>query len=791
MAVKFSCACGKQIVAPDERAGESVRCPECGNMVQVPGVSLAETETPSPGPGPSRGPGPSPGPSPLPRVPLSPSLTEFLSRSGTDLPTVVLKRADDDLAGVRELIEGANGAKGPGQERLGRYPALGSLGRGGMGEVLLVRDPEIGRDLAAKVILGGTLADQKALEKFLVEAQVTGQLEHPNIVPVHELDVAPDGRVYFTMKRVRGKDLEKVLREEATSNSDTAREREHGHGHGHGTRSTNTDTDTDKHKGEDGAYSLVRLLEVFLKVCDAVAFAHAMGVTHRDLKPANVMVGEFGEVLVMDWGLAKVRGHADRAAAQVTPDLSGAEVARRARGRAGADEEPLRTMAGSIVGTPAYMSPEQARGDIEALDERSDVYSLGAILFQILTLSRPFTGGNVWMILHKVMQGELVPPSERAPERHVPRELEAAVLKAMAKSPARRYASVAGLRADIEAYLGGRTLAAARYTPWQRAWKLAMRHKAASSVAAAALLLVAFFVGWLAVERGRAIEARDAEAAAGKLALEKSREAEEQAGIADAQRQEAQRQAGIADGQRREAERQAGIAEEKRQEATLRLGDALEDKARLALERKRTSEALVLAQRAIAIRDTPASRTLLANVLQELWRSRRLSGHEAAISVVAWSPDGKRLASGSYDNTIRLRDGETGRAIATLEGHRDDVNSIAFSPDGKRLASGSDDNTVRLWDGETGRAIATLEGHGDIVWSVAFSPDGKILASGSNDKTVRLWDGETGRSVATLGGHAGWVTSVAFSPDGNRLASGSYDNTVRLWDGEGANRVPW
>ncbi|MBI4612081.1 MAG: hypothetical protein HY720_00565, partial [Planctomycetes bacterium] len=244
MAIKFSCACGKHIVAPDELAGESARCPRCGNMVQVPGVSLAPTETlgpgPSRGPGPGRGPsrGPGPGPSPLPRVPLSPSLSEFLSRSGTDLPTVVLRRPDDDLAGIRKLIAGAGGATGPGQDRLGRYPALGSLGRGGMGEVLLVRDPEIGRELAAKVILGGTLADRKALEKFLVEAQVTGQLEHPNIVPVHELDIAPDGRLYFTMKRVRGRDLEKVLREEATSNSDTAREREHGHGHGHGTRST-------------------------------------------------------------------------------------------------------------------------------------------------------------------------------------------------------------------------------------------------------------------------------------------------------------------------------------------------------------------------------------------------------------------------------------------------------------------------------------------------------------------------------------------------------------------------
>ncbi|MBI4614651.1 MAG: hypothetical protein HY720_13655 [Planctomycetes bacterium] len=194
MAIRFECECGKKLSAPDEQAGERVRCPGCGKPVAVPGRSVAATKLDSKTPD-IRGP-----------LPLTGSLSEFLKKSVGEIPTVVLKRHQDDLAGVRELIAGPEAL-----DRLGRYPALGSLGRGGMGEVLLVRDPEIGRELAAKVILGGTLADRKALEKFLVEAQVTGQLEHPNIVPVHELDIAPDGRLYFTMKRVRGKDLDKVL----------------------------------------------------------------------------------------------------------------------------------------------------------------------------------------------------------------------------------------------------------------------------------------------------------------------------------------------------------------------------------------------------------------------------------------------------------------------------------------------------------------------------------------------------------------------------------------------------
>ncbi|MBI4616745.1 MAG: hypothetical protein HY720_24245, partial [Planctomycetes bacterium] len=187
MAIRFECECGKRLSVPDERAGKRVRCPGCGKPVSVPG-GAEECGTPTAECGTEKRPDTS-------SLPLSSSLHEFLKGSVGDVPTVVLKRPDDDLAGVRELI---GGPEAP--DHLGRYPALGSLGRGGMGEVLLVRDPEIGRELAAKVILGGTFPDRKALEKLLVEAQVTGQLEHPNIVPVHELDIAPDGRVYFTMK---------------------------------------------------------------------------------------------------------------------------------------------------------------------------------------------------------------------------------------------------------------------------------------------------------------------------------------------------------------------------------------------------------------------------------------------------------------------------------------------------------------------------------------------------------------------------------------------------------------
>ena len=339
-----------------------------------------------------------------------------------------------------------------------RYRIESEVARGGMGAIHLAEDPALRRRVAVKTMLAPK-ASTDEMVRFIEEAQITGQLNHPGIVPVYELGVNESGDPFYSMKFVHGRDLHAVLEGLRQGDASVIEE-----------------------------FPLHRLLMVMDRVCDAVAFAHAHGVIHRDLKPANIRIGEFGEVLVMDWGLAKLIGHPQPESAAPHPTRQVSSV------REGEDSGSFATMAGSVMGSPQYMAPEQAAGKTDTLDARTDIYAIGAILYEILTLRPPFemtSRTDIYEVLERVAAGRFAPVIS-TPKRRVPEALAKVTLKAMALDRDARYESVGALQKDIAAWLGGFATEAENAGFIRQARLLISRNKVATVAASTiALLLIA------------------------------------------------------------------------------------------------------------------------------------------------------------------------------------------------------------------------------------------------------------------------------------------------------------
>jgi serine/threonine protein kinase len=331
-----------------------------------------------------------------------------------------------------------------------RFRVLRPHAQGGLGAVFVALDTELHREVALKQILDSHADDPASRQRFLLEAEVTGGLEHPGIVPVYGLGTYGDGRPYYAMRFIKGDSLKQAIeRFHARPGSRPVGWVERSEAHQRASASPPVGLEDATHPTNDPgrrSLELRKLLRRFLDLCNAIEYAHSRGVLHRDIKPGNVIVGKHGETLVVDWGLAKATGRSDPASGERTLKPSSAS---------GSAE----TLPGSALGTPAYMSPEQAEGNLEVLGPRSDVYSLGATLYCLLTGRPPFAG-EVGDVLRAVQRAEFQPP--RTIDPSTDRALEAVCLKAMALRPEDRYGSCRALAEEIERWMADEPVSAWR-----------------------------------------------------------------------------------------------------------------------------------------------------------------------------------------------------------------------------------------------------------------------------------------------------------------------------------------
>jgi WD40 repeat protein/serine/threonine protein kinase len=647
-----------------------------------------------------------------------------------------------------------------------RFVILRPHAKGGLGEVFVALDEELNREVALKAIQERNASDAVSRARFVQEAEVTGRLEHPGIVPVYGYGEYPGGRPYYAMRFIKGDSFKQAI------------QRFH-----------------DTQRAADGprALALRKLLGAFLAVCQAIHYAHSRGILHRDLKPDNIMLGKFGETLVVDWGLAK----------PLDQPASAADATERSLGegplRPSSGSGSVETQAGVAVGTPGYMSPEQVTGRHDLMGPASDVYGLGATLYCLLTGQAPFAGGEVAEVLQRVQRGEFPPP--RAVDATIAAPLEAICLKAMALAPQARYASAQDLAEDLEHWLADEPVQAypeprrARLARWGR------RHKPLVAGAAALLLtaVVALSLGLVLLGRANtAIQGQRDQAEKNLDQAEKN--------FAEAQRQREQADAHlyrslVGEAQAIRTARGSGYraAAWKRLEQALRLETPEKDPLQLRLE-------------------AAASLGDFVGVEPTVWESP--AGTEFAGFDL--HPDGDVLAIVLRSQTtsqVLLRNVVTGQEVARLRADRGSLNSVKFSADGRKLFAAGSKGTIQVWEVNAGgewvgaKTLVAAPQPGRFVtpsgffpffvrpWELspvfrpAVSTDGKHLAAlhlaAISVPAISVWnlaDGTRAPAFAASGVSSAGVSlfvSAAFSPQGDLLAAGyggADSHSVLVWD---------
>ncbi len=660
--------------------------------------------------------------------------------------------------------------EGPGT-KIGRYELIELLGEGGMGLVYLAQQQEpVRRKVALKIVKLG-MDTMQVVARFEAERQTLALLEHPNIARVFDAGTTETGRPYFVMEYVEGLSITKYCDEQKLT--------------------------------------VEQRLNLFRQACEAVHHAHQKGIIHRDIKPSNILVSiQDGKPVpkIIDFGIAKA----------IAQPLTG---------------ETSYTEHGQLLGTPEYMSPEQAGMDYQQVDTRSDIYSLGVVLYELLAGVTPYDAkklreGGIDRIQEIICEDEPGTPSARLTglgdkagkiaesrrtqiftlTRRLHRELEWIPMKAMRKDRTRRYRSASELADDIQNYLSGSPLIAGPESNVYRARKFVRKH--AGSVASAALVAVVIILGLIisTVFSFKAEKARGQEAAA-RIEAEQARDkeaalrAEVEKALGRAEKAEAIAEERSEDYRRALYVNSIQLAHAKHQQGDTKAVrtlleacpddlrgwewnhlDYIADQARIVLREASNavmSPALSPDGKLIASGGWGKS----VKVWDEATGSKRmdLTGHEGAVWCVAFSPDGKRLVSGSADKTIKVWDVQSGRELKTLHGHNRAVSYVTCSPDGKGIAS-SEYGPIKIWDVEKGVEITNMQCKSTWIGKLAFSPDGKHIASYNKD-AISVWDTTSGAELITIpSAHKLWVTCVAYSPDGKSIVSCGWDSNIKVWD---------
>jgi WD40 repeat protein len=582
------------------------------------------------------------------------------------------------------------------------YELRGEHARGGLGRVLKAEDRRLGRLVAIKELLRSGTEEAR---RFLREVHLTARLQHPGVVPVYEAGRWPDGTPFYVMKFVDGRTLKDVLRDAKTLEERLA------------------------------------LLPKIIAIAETMAYVHSERVIHRDLKPSNVLIGPFGETVIVDWGLAKDLNDSGRDEVSTGPYRATA-----------ADG----TLEGTVLGTPAYMAPEQARG--ESVDERADVYAIGAMLYELLSGRAPYGGSTGPRVVAQVVMG--APPPLRQRARDAPHDLVAIVEKAMARDPARRYRNAGDFADDLKRFQTGQLVGARQYSAGAILHRWVARHRGLVVLSA---LFTAFIVVGTVISFRRVLRERNRAESARDLLLLKQ--------------------------------------------------------ARSWLDRDPTTAAAWLKRYLEHGADIGAAQEVASEVLERGAAHLVLDGHSTDVFGVAYVPNAELIASASTDKSLRFWNARSGQEIRTvwardelyslaassrgeiaaagvtgpilmidpatgaqslLRGHSDFIMSLVFTQDGGVLASSSCDDTIRLWDRRNGK-VQVLRFHQPRMSNIAFTKSGDTLAAGGSRGEVRLFDAQRG-TFRDVSGAKGEVNAVAFSDDDRFLLAAGEDGTARLWD---------